>query len=458
MRALRAAVHRRFHGTVLVLAPTGKAVDVAVREGAGDYGHTIAKALQLLRGNTLEFGPHTLVVVDEAAMVGTADMRELLTATTAAGAKTVLVGDEHQLAPVKARGGMFAQLCTDLPWTQHLSQVWRLRDPAERAASLALRDGHGGRLRKAVGWYRSHGRLHTGDQIAMAADAHDAYLCDRAAGKDALLICDTTEMADALNHRLHHALTVEGPSVSAGRDHHIRKGDIIISRRNDATVDVRPGPRHQRGEHVGQVRNGDRWRVAGLDTATGRIAAERLTDKARAVFDNDYVRDHITLGYAATVHSAQGVTADTSHAVVGETASRAMAYVAMSRGRDNNHVYIYRRAAGEADHEHLHLLDAAEVHQMRRGNKYSAAHCLRMILANDDRPLTMHAQAERTQHQQLPAVVAELLERNEQRRTERRETWRRYSAAERAREAACQRIISHDRSRGLSDDGYGQEL
>ena len=181
MRALRAAVHRRFDGTVLVLAPTGKAVDVAVREGAGDHGHTIAKALQLLRDKKLELGPHTLVVVDEAAMVGTPDLLHLLTATTAAGAKTVLVGDEHQLAPVKARGGMFAQLCTDLPWTQHLSAVWRMRDRDERGASLALRDGHGNRLRKAVGWYRTHGRLRTGDQIAMAADAHDAYLADRAA-------------------------------------------------------------------------------------------------------------------------------------------------------------------------------------------------------------------------------------------------------------------------------------
>jgi len=458
MRALRAAANRRIHGTVIVVAPTGKAVDVAVREGAGDQGHTIAKAIQLLRDKKLELGPHTLVVVDEAAMVGTGDLRQLLTATTAAGAKTVLVGDEHQLAPVKARGGMFAQLCTDLPWTQHLSEVWRLRDPDERRASLALRDGHGNRLRKAVGWYRTHGRLHTGDQIAMAADAHDAYLSDRAAGNDALLICDTTEMADALNHRLHNALTVEGPAVHGGREQEIRKSDIIISRRNDATVDVRPGPRHQRGEHVSQVRNGNRWRVAGLDAATGRIAAERLTDQARAVFENDYVRQHITLGYAATVHSAQGVTADTAHAVIGETTSRAMAYVAMSRGRERNDVYINSRAAGEADYEHRHLLDAAEVHQMRRGNKYAAAHYLRMILATDDRPVTMHAHAERTQHHQLPAVVAEVLERNDQRRTERLETWRRYSAAERAREAAYQRVISHDRSRGLSDDGYGQEL
>jgi hypothetical protein len=58
-------------------------------------------------------------------MVGTGDLRQLFTATTAANAKTVLVGDAHQLAPVKARGGMFAQLCNGLPWTQRLTEVWR---------------------------------------------------------------------------------------------------------------------------------------------------------------------------------------------------------------------------------------------------------------------------------------------------------------------------------------------
>jgi ATP-dependent exoDNAse (exonuclease V) alpha subunit len=83
---------------VVVLAPTGKAVDVAVREGAGDTGYTIAKALLVLQCNELELAPSTLVVVDEAGMVGTEDLRQLLTATTAAGAKTVLVGDAHQLA------------------------------------------------------------------------------------------------------------------------------------------------------------------------------------------------------------------------------------------------------------------------------------------------------------------------------------------------------------------------
>jgi conjugative relaxase-like TrwC/TraI family protein len=459
LRALRAGAAGGAK-QVLVVAPTGKAVDEAMQDGAGDRGLTVAKAVQLLDAGKLALGARSVVVVDEASMVGTHDLRRLLEATTAARAKTVLVGDPYQLAPVKARGGMFEQLCDELPWTQRLSQVWRMRDPEERDASLALRAAHGNRLRRAVGWYRTHDRLDTGDQIAMATDAQAACLADRAGGKDALLICDTWELADALNLRLHDALTVEGPSVHAGRDQQIRKGDIIISRRNDATVDVRPGPRHQRGENVGEVRNGNRWRVAGLDVVTGRVAAERLTDKARAVFENDYVRQHITLGYAATVHSAQGVTADTTHAVVGESTSRAMAYVAMSRGRERNDIYIYSRAAGEADHEHRHLLDDGEIHQMRRGNKYAAAHYLRMILANDDRPRTMHAEAEHTDRELLPDIVAQLLERHETRRTERRQTWREHTAAQRAFYERYQRLaadIGRAAERGM-DRGYGLEL
>jgi len=190
LQALRAAAHRATK-EVLVLAPTGKAVDEAIRDGAGDRGLTVAKALHLIDGNQLNLDRRTVIVVDEASMVGTPELRRLLEASTAAHTKTILVGDPYQLAPVKARGGMFEQLCAELPWSQRLSEVWRIRDREERGASLALRSGRGNRLRKAIGWYRTHDRLHTGDAIAMAADAHHAYLADRTAGKDCLLICDT---------------------------------------------------------------------------------------------------------------------------------------------------------------------------------------------------------------------------------------------------------------------------
>jgi conjugative relaxase-like TrwC/TraI family protein len=447
LHALRAGAHRA-RKQVLVLAPTGRAVDEAIRDGAGDRGLTVAKALHLFNRGELRLDRRTVVVVDEASMVATPDLWTLLAAATEANVKTVLVGDPYQLAPVKARGGMFEQLCADLPWSQRLSAVWRMRDPAERDASLALRSGHGNRLRRAVGWYRIHGRLHTGDPIAMAHDALTAYTAGRAAGKDSLLICDTWEMADALNRRLHDTLSApDATTAHAARDQLIAKGDLIISRHNDPGIEVAPGTGHRADDPIDQVRNGNRWRVAAVNPDTNRIAAIRTTDRARVIFEGDYLREHVTLGYAVTVHSAQGVTvggADTPgtcHAILSEGASRAIAYVAMTRATDDNHAYIYTRESGEGDHEHRPLGDG-EVHQLRRGNTYSAAHYLKTILANNDRPVTMHAEADRTQRHQLPGVVAHLLERNDARRTARAQTWRQHAAAERARHAAHERLTA----------------
>jgi conjugative relaxase-like TrwC/TraI family protein len=408
LKALRAAAHR-VRKQVLVLAPTGKAVDEAMQEGAGDRGLTVAKALMLIQDNALAVDSATVVIVDEASMLGTPELRKLLSCAALGRAKMVLVGDAEQL-------------CADLPWSQRLGEVWRMKDPTERDTSLALRAAHGNRLRNAVKWYRDHGRLHAGDPIAMASDALGAYLTDRAVNKDALLICDTWEMADALNRRLHDTLTSPGPTVKAARDQDIRVGDIIMSRSNDVTIDVRPGAGHHNGR-VDQVRNGNRWRAAAIDRDTNRLAAERLTDKARVVFEKNYLTEHVTLGYAATVHSAQGVTADSSYAILGEASSRAMAYVAMTRGRHNNEAFLYQKFSNEADHEHAKPVTAPGIHQLRRGNKYAAEHHFKRILHNDDRPRTMHAEAERTARHLLPEVVAEVIERNDARRRARRTVW-----------------------------------
>jgi hypothetical protein len=79
--------------------------------------------------------------------------------------------------------------------------------------------------------------------------------------------------------------------------------------------------------------------VAVLDPAVNRVAADRLTDKARPVFDTD----HRTLGYAATVLSTQGVTADSSYAILGVGSSRSMLHVAMTRGRHNDEEFLYQK-------------------------------------------------------------------------------------------------------------------
>lgn len=452
MRALRSLAKQRHSTNVIVVAPTGRAVDVAVREGAGDTGYTVTKALNSLQDGSLTLGHLDLVVVDEAAMIGTPQLHQLLAATTAAHCKTVLVGDAYQLAPVKARGGMFAQLCADLPWTQRLSEVWRMRDPQERSASLALREGGPAPSRRAVSWYRRHGRLHAGDQIAMASDALGAYRADVAAGKDALLLTDTVEMADALNRRIHdHTITADADTITAGRGHRIAEGDVIISRRNEPGIRVHDGTDIKMP--ADPVRNGQRWTVFAVDPQGDRIAARRLDDGARAVFSGDYLHEHVTHGYAVTVHSAQGVTADTTHAVLAETTSRNLLYVALTRGREVNHVYLHDRHGGEGDHEHR---DTPGVHTLRRGTRHEAAHLVRAILAHRDvQARTAHDIAERAERDQLPDRVRQFIDRREKTVRARRSTHLTRYQSHPKHDLEHRRELTQRRER---DQGYGLEL
>ena len=57
----------------------------------------------------------------------------------------------------------------------------------------------------------------------MAADAPTAYITARADGKDVAIICDTWEIADAINQRLHARFTnPDAPSVAVARDQRVR--------------------------------------------------------------------------------------------------------------------------------------------------------------------------------------------------------------------------------------------
>ena len=377
-----------------------------------------------------------------------------------AGAKTVLVGDAHQLAPVKARGGMFAQLCADLPWTQRLSEVWRMRDPDERSASLALRDGGPAPVRRAVEWYRTHDRLHTGDPIAMAADALAAYRADTAAGKDALLVCDTTEMADALNRRLHDdTIDAEAPTVTAARGQRIGVGDLIISRRNDPTIGVfdatditQTGRSGAQRQPLAGLRRRHRPQHRGSPPAASTTAPAPPSPATICVSTSPTATPS-----PCTPPRASPPTPPTPCSA--KTPRRALLYVAMTRGRDTNTAYLYERIAGEGDHEHAQPTPG--VHVARRGTSRDAAHLVRGIIANHDEQARTahHIAAETPDPDQLPDRVQWVLDRRAKAVATRRnhyQAWCRQTS-----DWAIDRQLSRDQQLSQSRDqslDYGLEL
>jgi hypothetical protein len=53
------------------------------------------------------------------------------------------------------------------------------------------------------------------------------------------------------------------------------------------------------------------------------------------------------LGYASTIHSAQGVSADTMHGLATGQESRQQLYTMLTRGRHANHLYL--QVVGDGD-------------------------------------------------------------------------------------------------------------
>ena len=83
------------------------------------------------------------------------------------------------------------------------------------------------------------------------------------------------------------------------------------------------------------VRNGERWRVVERDPK-GALTVEALQGRGRVTLPPQYVAEHVALGYALTVHKAQGSTVDWGIVLVDEQMTAQQLYVAMSRGREMN--------------------------------------------------------------------------------------------------------------------------
>jgi hypothetical protein len=107
-------------------------------------------------------------------------------------------------------------------------------------------------------------------------------------------------------------------------------GDVIITRSND---------RRLRLAATDWVKNGDRWTITHVGER-GDLAMRHNRSNLTTRLPADYVRTSTGLGYATTIHGAQGVTADTMHGLVTGQESRQQLYTMLTRGRVANHLYL----------------------------------------------------------------------------------------------------------------------
>ena len=122
-------------------------------EGFTD-ARTVDRLLLDLGHGRLELDGRTVLVVDEAAMVGTRKLAPLLEHAERAGAKVVLVGDDRQFASIQAGGGFRA-----LRLRLGASELTVNRRQVEAWEQRAIDDVRAGNLEQAIAAYAEHERI-----------------------------------------------------------------------------------------------------------------------------------------------------------------------------------------------------------------------------------------------------------------------------------------------------------
>lgn len=271
--------------------------------------------------------PGDVLLVDEAGMLDQDIARALLILADEAGARIALVGDRHQL-PAVGRGGVLdlAMRWADPDAILTLETVRRFADPAYAELSLAIRTGTGSaeEVFDAL-WQRGQVRLHASEADrtrTLAAEAAAAGL-----DADALVIADTREQVTDLNaairdHHVTNGTVSEAPVVFTDAGERLGVGDTIATRSNDYDLGVA---------------NRDTWTITDVTSHGGLVVAG---EHGRRELPAEYVRGKVEPAYVTTVYGAQGDTVTTADLVLGEHTSASSAYVAMTRGRENNTVHI----------------------------------------------------------------------------------------------------------------------
>jgi conjugative relaxase-like TrwC/TraI family protein len=325
---------------VLGCAPTGIATMSLEAEGFEETATCDRLLGELDRYGAREvLGDRSVLVVDEAGMVGSRKLARLLDHARSAKAKVVLVGDDRQLAAIDAGGGFRALRlrlgASELIENRRQLQAW------ERDALELVR---GGLVDEAVDAYREHDRVVAAETkfeltLALVSDWWQAQ--QDAAGdpaKEAVILAWQRGEVDRLNSICQQIMADHGrlgtERLQVG-DRQLAVGDRVVCGRNAL---ARLG-----------IANGTRGTVVALDlqrrTLTLRVDGEQarqvalpawyLDGQQRWGWRPDDTRRTVDLASATTGHKAQGLT-------------RWRALVRLTGREDTNWLYVQLSRAKQA--------------------------------------------------------------------------------------------------------------
>ena len=308
----------------------GKAAD-GLQVGSGIKSQTLHSLLSELDSGSRGLSENSVVVMDEAGMVGTRQLHRLLKHVNAVSAKLVMVGDHQQLQPIDA-GGLFRRISDDAGYAT-LNDIRRQRNEADRETIKRL---IGGGSVEVIQRLIVAGQLQVENDDQVAAAMVNDWFQQRDAQRpgESLMLAGTRAEVGQLNRLARTQLTVQGHLHSeitietARGDREFSVGDRVIFGRNS----------RQMGVKNGQLGTLSSW---SLDARAGNLELTIRMDSGETVVFDPSAYGHIDYGYAMSVHKSQGVTADNVSVLISESMTdQEWSYVAVSRHRERLRVFV----------------------------------------------------------------------------------------------------------------------
>jgi conjugative relaxase-like TrwC/TraI family protein len=351
---------------VLGCAPTGIATVGLGEEGFSDL-HTVDRLLWDLGRNQADLDQRTVLVIDEAAMVGTRKLAPLLEHAGRAGAKVVLVGDDRQFASIDAGGGFRA-----LRLRLGASELTENRRQVQEWEQRAIDQVRAGQVEEAICAYAEHDRVRAFDT---RDDRDRAVLGDwwqaHQAGHEPVVYAHRRVQVDQLNQacqrlRAEHG-QLGGERLAVG-DLQVAVGDRVVLGANAL-------------ERLGVV-NGTSAEVTGLDTRRRTLTVRTLDDEQpttvtlpRWYLDGE-VRPgqsrRVDLAYARTDMRSQGRTEQRALLALDGKEDMQGFYVQVSRSIERTDLYL---TVGPEPLE--------EAHPHPRGERLEPEQLLSRVLSRD---------------------------------------------------------------------------
>jgi ATP-dependent exoDNAse (exonuclease V) alpha subunit len=320
MFAVAAEVWRSQGRTPYGMALAGKAAS-GLAEATCIPSQTLHRTLNELRSGKLRLDAQSVLVVDEASMVGTRQLETLVAECQRTGATLVLCGDAGQLQPIDA-GGPFAALL-ERYGAAELTEIRRQREAWARQAVKDIARGEAG---TALSEFDRRGLLDQAEEpLAAIARLAAHWGHDGAAVPEATLMLANTNADVAALNALAQTQRLESGALAGSPvrflTEEVYAGDRVVFTRNESSLGVF---------------NGD---LGAVVTADPKSVTVRL-DRGLTVTVDPSVYPDCRLAYCLTTHKAQGMTTERSLVLLGGgMQDRHTSYVQVSRARDETRLF-----------------------------------------------------------------------------------------------------------------------